>query len=464
VISKFINRQAELNLLQEEFKKAPSFVVLYGRRRIGKSRLIEEFTSGKDSFYFVFPDASKQIQMREFKKQASAYFADPYIEKLETDSWFDLFDYISRLLGKGKIVVLDEFSYAVKTDPRILSDLQRAWDRSMSKSGMMLIISGSLLGLMREEVLSSGSPLYGRRTRDILLEELRPWHALDFFKDREYGIMAYMLVGGVPSYLQVSARHKSLRQLVEREFLDQNGYFYREPYFLLAEELREPRNYFSILAAIASGNSTANGIANYVGMETRKIFPYLEQLSLLGFIERRVPLMVREKRGRYFIRENALVSWFNLCYRKASQIELGVASYDDEEMNEILGRGFERLALHYIPVLSPFEVDALGSWWHRDVEIDAAAVNRRLKKVLFLEAKWKELGYNEALGIIEKLKQKSSNFAWNRGRREEYFGILARNLERKKELIEKGYLVFDLRDLIRLPLPSAMPIQRSSPK
>lgn len=96
--------------------------------------------------------------MRGFKRQASAHFADPYIEKLETDSWLYLFDYVSRLLGKGKIVVLYEFSYAVKTDPRILSDLQRAWDRNMSKRGVMLIISGSLLVLMREEVLSSGSP------------------------------------------------------------------------------------------------------------------------------------------------------------------------------------------------------------------------------------------------------------------------------------------------------------------
>ncbi|GBC71191.1 hypothetical protein HRbin02_00970 [Candidatus Calditenuaceae archaeon HR02] len=175
--------------------------------------------------------------------------------------------------------------------------------------------------------------------------------------------MAYMMVGGVPSYLQVSARYRSIRELVEREFLDQNGYFYREPYFLLAEELRGPRNYFLILAAIASGNSTTNGIANYVGMETRKIFPYLEQLSLLGLVERKVLLMTREKRGRYFIRENALISWFNLCYRKVSQIELGIASYNENEIKEILGKAFERLALHYIPILSPFRVDTVGNWW-----------------------------------------------------------------------------------------------------
>jgi AAA+ ATPase superfamily predicted ATPase len=233
--------------------------------------------------------------MREFKKQASAHFSDPYMEKLETDSWFDLFDYISRLLEEGKIIVLDEFSYAVKAEPKILSYIRRAWDRSMSKKKVMLVISGSLLGLMHS-IMTSGSPLYGRRTRDMLLGELKPWHAPDFFKDRQYGIMAYMLAGGVPSYLQVSARYTSVRELVEREFLDQNGYFYREPYFLLSEELREPRNYFSILSAIASGNSDASSIANYVGMKTRKIFPYLEQMSILGLVERRVPLMAREKR------------------------------------------------------------------------------------------------------------------------------------------------------------------------
>jgi len=232
------------------------------------------------------------------------------------------------------LIVLDEFSYAIKSDPKITSDLQRAWDESLSKKKVMLIVCGSMLSLMSEEVLSSASPLYGRRTRDLLLQPLKPWDSMLFFPEGVYGLEAFMLVGGVPPYLSIASRYHDAKSFVQAEFLDQNGYFYREPYFLLSQELRETKTYFSILSAIASGNSTAISISNYVGIETRKIFPYLQQMITLQLIRRKVPLGGHDRAGRYYIQDNMLHSWFGLTFKRTSDMVPRI-KVDEPELHSI---------------------------------------------------------------------------------------------------------------------------------
>jgi len=452
MISQFIDREEEIRILQEEYSHLPCFVILYGRRRVGKSRLIEEFSSGKKVFAYVFPDAVKKVQMQEFKERAASYFKDKYIKMLETESWFDIFSYISNLIHEEIVIVFDEFSYAIKSDQRITSDLQRVWDQSLSRKKVMLIVSGSMLSLMSEQVLSSASPLYGRRSRDILLQPLKPWDSLSFFSRKEYGFDAYMLVGGIPPYLTIASRYSNIERFVQAEFLDQNGYFYREPYFLLSQELRETKTYFSILSAIAEGNSTANTIANYVGMETRKIFPYLQQMLTLHIIRRKVPLMGPDRAGRYFIADNMVNSWFNLTFKIMSDM-IPRTSVDKPELQSILGKPFEEVVSQYLYNFRflPFEVDRIGPWWRKDNEIDLIAMNTKSRSSCFIEVKWRELGYKEAIKILDGLKKKSKEFDWLIANRSEYFGIIAKRIikEDKERLRSNGYIAIDVDDMTR---------------
>ncbi|MEM0118145.1 MAG: ATP-binding protein [Conexivisphaerales archaeon] len=451
MISQFIDREDELSILREEYSHLPSLVILYGKRRVGKTRLIEEFLKGKKAFIYTFPDSVKEVQLREFKEGASRFFNDEYISKLETDSWYDIFAYLHRIVGNGIAIVLDEFTYAIKADLKITSDLQRAWDALFSRKRILLVLCGSMLGMMNEAVLSSTSPLFGRRSRDILLQPLKPWHSLQFFNDKLYGIEGYMLVGGIPPYLTIASRYRSALNLVEREFLDQNGYFYREPYFLLSQELRETKTYFSIIMAISSGNSTANGIANYVGMETRKIFPYLQQLMSLQLIERTVPFMGPERAGRYFVKDNMLYSWFRLTYRRMggfiSSPRTGI-----DELSSILGDRFEEVVKEYIINfnLLPFRVEKAGKWWKDKDEIDLIAVNTNEKKVCFIEVRWSSLSHSEALELGKRLQGKATQFEWNKDKRKESYCIVAREIEDKEELTDAGYTCIELKDILKV--------------
>lgn len=457
MISEFVDREEELSILEGELSAPPSLVVVYGRRRVGKTRLLQEFTRGKRALAYTFPDASKEIQMREFAGAASRFLGDPLIGKLKTDSWHDVFGYLAPKLEEGTCVVLDEFTYAVRQDPKVVSDLQRAWDGELGRRKVLLVLSGSMLGMMSEKVLSSNSPLYGRRSRDIRLGELEPGDAARFLGDFRLGLEAYMLVGGMPGYLQVASRHRSVSELVREEFLSQQGYFYREPYFMLAQDLRETGVYFSILNAIAFGNTSASTIANFVGIEARKIYPYIEQMARLGLVERRTPVLASGKRGTYRVSDRMVHSWFNLVYAQREAVELGAAAYDPGAVAKVLGAGFEQVALRYLASgrLLPFKPTTAGGWWHKDVEIDAVAADERGGRVAFAEAKWSDLGERDARRALGSLEKKSREVQWRTEERKELFCLFARRIEGKAPLRRDGYEVWDVEDLAALAEPAA---------
>ncbi|MDG6991087.1 MAG: ATP-binding protein [Nitrososphaerota archaeon] len=452
MISRFIDREKELSLLEGELAAAPSLVVLHGRRRVGKTRLLQEFTRGRRSLTYTFADASKEIQIREFLRAVARFLGDALVEKLKTDSWHDVFEYLSAKLEDGTCVVLDEFTYAVRQDAKIVSDLQRAWDGSLGRKRVLLLLSGSMMGMMEEKVLSSNSPLYGRRNRDVRLGELMPEHSASFLGDFRRGLEAYMLVGGMPAYLQVASRYRTTKELVEAEFLNQQGYFYREPYFMLAQDLRETGIYFSILNAIAFGNTSANTIANFVGIEARKIYPYIEQMTRLGLVERRTPVLGSGRAGIYRVSDRMVHSWFNLVYAQREAVELEVAVYDRQAVGTVLGVGFESVALHYLvscPLL-PFAPSAAGGWWHKGIEIDAVVADEQGARVAFAEAKWSDLGEREARRALRALEQKSREVAWRLDERENHFCLFARRVDSKASLRRDGYLVWDIEDLAGL--------------
>lgn len=214
------------------------------------------------------------------------------MKNLDFRDWDQLFAYFVKNLPEGRFYLcIDEFSYLIKNDRSILGSLQRYWDSALSSSDICIVLSGSMLGLMSEMVLSYASPLYGRRTRDILLEGL-PFSDARKLLDMSFedSLKIYMVLGGVPEYLIKASEYKTLSPFLENEFFDKYGYFYREPYFIISQEFRDLNTYFSILDAVALKNTKPSEIANFAGMDTRQIYPYLENLIRLGFLERRVSL------------------------------------------------------------------------------------------------------------------------------------------------------------------------------
>ncbi|MCD6373172.1 MAG: ATP-binding protein [Thermococcus sp.] len=453
MISLFVDRERELGILEREWKGVPSFVVVYGRRRVGKTRLLVEFSRGRKVFFHTFTEGTKENQIKVIREELAEFYGDDIF--LSFNDWYPLFKYLASKIEEKTLIVLDEFTYAVKSDRSILSALQRAWDHELSKKSIMLVLSGSLMGMMVDDVLSYSSPLYGRRTAGFMLRPLNLFNSVRFFDDFRNGLESYMLIGGVPAYLSIAARYSDVNQLVENEFLSPEGFFYDEPYIILSQELRKLKVYFSILAAMAEGRERPGEIATYVGVEGRRIYPYLETLIRLGFVERQLPVARKEKRGLYRIKDPMLLTWFSIVHPNRTEIELGILSPENakERLQKVFSRRYEEVSKEFLIELNqvdglPFRFTKIGRWWHKNEEIDLVALNEEERKVLFVEVKWKELSEREARGVLKDLKRKAGLVgleSW-----EKSCGLIAKRVEGKEALRDEGWLVWDLKDLERL--------------
>jgi len=448
--SKFINREEDISLLEEEWKKkAGGLIILYGRRRIGKTRLLTEFIKNKRGIFYIAEDSSAQIQINGLKNKIAEFLNDSLLKSLEIKDWEQLFEYLIKNLPKERFyIIIDEFSYLIKSEKRILSILQKFWDMKFSSSPAFIVISGSLLGLMSETVLSYASPLYGRRTKDILLEEMSFKDARKFVTmSFQEAIQLYMITGGVPEYLLKVAEYNNLESFLKKEFFSKRGYFYREPYYIISQEFKELKTYFSILNASAYGCTKPTEIANFIGMETRSIYPYLENLLRLGFIERQVSILGSQKKGIYLIKDHIFDFWFNFVFRYREEIEKEIFSLKNEEVSRYYGKKFENFTrnkvFHY---LLP-DYRRVGKWWHRDEEIDIVSINDETGEIAFFEVKWSDLSVKDAERIVVDLRRKAKLVNWNNNKRKEHFGIIAKSIEDKKKFKEDGIFIYDLKDL-----------------
>jgi hypothetical protein len=456
MISKFIDRGEEISLLEEEWEKEKGrLIVLYGRRRIGKTRLLMEFskTKNRNGILYIAEESSSQIQINGVKEKIADFLNDPLLRTLEIKEWELLFGYLAKNMPEDRFyIILDEFSYLIRSDARVLGVLQKLWDTKFSSSSAFIVLSGSLLGLMSEKVLSYASPLYGRRTRDILLEGLSFKSAREFVKmpPRE-ALQLYLIIGGVPEYLLKASEYSNLAEFLEKEFFRKNGYFYREPYFIISQEFKELKTYFSILNAIAYGHTKPTEIANFTGIETRGIYPYLENLLRLGFIERGVSMFGSPKKGIYLIKDSIFDFWFNFVFKHREEIEAGSYRLSEGEKTIYLGKKFESFVRdEFLRSLLPFRFEKIGRWWHKGEEIDIVAVNEREKRIAFFEVKWSRLSYQEAERILNALRDKAELVNWHvKGEeRRDYYGIVAESIEGEEELCRQGFLVYGIDELL----------------
>ncbi len=427
---RFIDREHQMHLLEKAWDSdSPQFIVIYGRRRIGKTRLITEFIEEKDGVFYIAEDENPKSQRMELKEHIASYLDDDFLNSNEFDSWKDLFEYLKKVLPKEKrfYLAIDEFSYMVRNEKSIVSTLQKFWDTFLSKTKICLILSGSLFGLMEEKVLSNSSPLYGRRTRDILLQHMTFEDSTEFlemtFEDK---IKTYMSIGGVPEYLLKARDHDEYNDFVKNEFLNKDGYFYREPYFILSQEFKTIKTYFSMIDAISKGNTRPTEIANHCGIESRNIYPYLENLIRLSFVERQVPITLENRSGIYHIKDVFFDFWFNFVHRYREKIERDLTIHDEDDYNTYFGKRFESLIrdelFHHF-----FDYPSVGRWWYKSNEIDIVAVDEEKDQIMFGECKWSDDVNTRSL--YYKLKEKKDEVRWNDENRKEEFVLFARSFK-----------------------------------
>ncbi|HOT94505.1 MAG TPA: ATP-binding protein [Methanoregulaceae archaeon] len=449
MIRDFVDRESELRLLEEEWEKPGGrMIILYGRRRIGKTRLIGEFIRDKPGVLYFAEDTSPSLQMRQLQAACAAFLNDSLMASLEIGSWEQLFTYLAKHPPDSRgYLVIDEFTYLAKNDPSILSALQKTWDTDLAGSPWCILLCGSMLGLMSDLALSSTSPIYGRRTRDMLLEALQFSDARQFLSVPPIdALKIYLSIGGVPEYLLKAGDYETFSDFTTREFFNRYGYFYREPYFILSQEFRELKMYQSILQAIAYGNTSPAPIAQFCGLDSRHLYPYLESMIRLGIIERELPVLVNTRKGVYRIKDRLFNFWYNFVFPKRQSIELNQVSIPAEDYDHYFGPQFEVFVRsEVIPKLFPEYT--IGRWWYGEEEIDIVGYDDRSGTILFGECKWSVLTRNESQKILASLKTKSSHVRHSRYT-EEKFLLVARKIEGKEALRKEGYVLLDLDDIL----------------
>ena len=426
---RFIGRKNELHTLNTEYNRNSSFVVIYGRRRVGKTTLIKEFLKNKSAFYYLATEELESQSMKRLANVIARTTKNTLLQKIEFTDWLDLFQLIADYKPEEKkVLVIDEFPYLVRTNSAFPSILQNAWDEFLKDSNVMLILSGSLIGMMQKHVLSYDSPLYGRRTAQMRLTPL-PFTSIYETQNLpfEQAVEQFALTGGVPKYLEFFEDGRPLEEQLKDAVFSKNGFLYEEPNFLLKSEFLTAVNYFSIIKTIVDGNHKLGKIASALGQESSSLTPYLSTLSNLGFIEKRTPITEKNpeksRKGLYFIADNFLRFWFCYVYPYKGELELDnmqivldeihkdfkekfVAFAYEDICKDIFAKLCSNNAISFVP-------SRIGSYWLNDydgdTEIDVMSVDHQNKQVFVGECKYHTKPVDEP--VYFALKEKVDNAA-----------------------------------------------------
>lgn len=405
---KFLGREKEILDLEKEYARDGGFVVIYGRRRIGKTTLIKQFIKSKTAFYFL---ATKEVESQSMKRFAGVIArttGNSVLQKAAFSDWLDLFQAVADYKpNEKKVLVIDEFPYLVKVNDSFPSILQNAWDEILKDSNVMLILCGSLISMMKKHALSYESPLYGRRTAQMRIAPLPFTTVYENQKlSFEEAAEQYSITGGVPKYMEFFSDGQPLYEQIKENVLSKSGFLYEEPNFLLTDEVQVPTNYFSIIKVIADGNHKLGTIAGILGLETSALTPYLKTLSELGFIEKQVPVTEKNaektRKGLYFISDNFLRFWFRYVYPYKGELELDNTQISLDELDKDFKEKFVAFAYEdickeiFARLCSDKAIDftpsKIGSYWLNDksgnTQIDVMAVDTVNKRLFAGECKY----------------------------------------------------------------------------
>lgn len=447
ITQNFIDREEELEFLKSQ--KPPSLVVLYGRRRVGKTALVEKFCHDRDHIYYTASESNKKEQLEEVYELVYQELKDELIRDL-SHRWATLLRYLK---DKELIFVLDEFPYIVKADESLPSKIQRLWDKELKDSNLFLILTGSSVSMMEDKVLSPKSPLYGRRTGQWKVEPFSFRYAKEFFSNYSFEdkIRAYSVLGGIPYFLEQFDPEEEVKENIKDNILSKGSVLHNEVEFLMREEFREPMNYYTILKSISQGNTKFSDIQNDTGIDKNNLTSYLSVLRNLQLIRRRSPITQgKAKRGRYYLEDNFFRFWFNFIFPKKSQLETKKAVLLENicgSLDRYVGFVFEDVCRELVNLEYPeFEV---GRWWHKEDEIDITGLNEEDDRILLGECKWSKNKVGP--GLLSDLKEKAKHVRWKEGDRDEEYLLFSRSgfTEKIKEISDGSLCLYSLDDIKR---------------
>ena len=417
----FIGRQRELAQLETLYATGQAALfILYGRRRVGKTELLRHFCQDKPGLFFVATMASDTEQLAEFSRAVWRATHPEVPTGFTFPSWESAFQALVDLPGRP-VVVLDEFTYLMSGNRSIPSILQKVWDEKLRNHPLLLVLCGSYIGMMETGVLGYHAPLYGRRSGNLLLPPLELTDVPAFFP--RYApvcqLETWAVLGGMPYYLSLFSDARDLFTNIRQLVLDAQGILYHEPRLLLMEELREPRNYFSLLRAIAHGRTRLGDIDQAAGLGSPQTTGrYLDILQQMRYVRREVPATEsrpeKSKKGLYRITDPFLRFWFRYVHPHGAALEMGLGDAVLERevrpsFDGYVAGVFEDAARFHVARLAranrlPFLPDRIGGWWDRAAEIDVLAISDRERRVLAGECKWSARPVG--IDILEELKAK----------------------------------------------------------
>lgn len=426
----FYCREEELHTMNRRYDKGRfECVVIYGRRRVGKTALINEFCKGKPTVYFSALNASSQENLEALSK-AIYSCKNPDSSSFPTyRSYADALDEITTMSANKRMVfVIDEYPYLAKAEKSFSSRLQHIIDHQWQNGQLYLILCGSSMSFMEYQVLGYESPLYGRRTAQFKIQaltyrEITVFHPKLSAPDQA---LLYGVTSGIPHYINKLDLEKDLDEALLENLFDTSSYLFEEPENLLKQELREPAIYNSVIAAIAGGASHANEISTKVGLESGVCAKYLKVLLDLGILKKETP--ITEKPGKktvYAIDDNFFRFWYRFVPRNMSVISAGRMRQVYEQAvkryyPDYMGLVFEKICQEYLMRYAtdlPFQLSNVGQWWgtdgkaRKEIQIDIVGTPVEGNEYLIGSCKYR----NEKIGMeeLELIRSYASVFRKN---------------------------------------------------
>ena len=426
----FIGRTDELAKLNEMYASDKfECAIIYGRRRVGKTTLIKEFVKDKKAIYFMAREAAGQLNLIGFSNDVYSVTAKELAKNAFFADWDSAFDYLSQIAQESRLVlVIDEYPYLSGGYRPISSIIQAYIDSYWKDSKLFLVLCGSSMRFMEQQVLAYKSPLYGRRTAQFKIQPFGFFASLPFleaFSKTDQAVL-YGVTGGIPEYLIRIDPAKSVEENITDLFMKPSGHLFEEPANLLKQELREPATYNGIIEAIAGGASRLNEIATKCSMESNKCAKYLRSLMSLGIVKREGPITeASAKKSIYLLDDMMFRFWYRFVFPNMSGIVSGLGPslyrYEvAESLSAYMGLVFEDICKQYLLAEAgedalPFFTGTIGRWWgnnpkeKRQEEIDILAYRRNA--ALFCECKWTNAPVD--LDVLRALISKSDLFSYD---------------------------------------------------
>lgn len=454
----FINRVKELSWIEETYRnasKSGQFLVVYGKRRVGKTELLTHFAKNKPCVYYLANRTVKSEQLQSATSVFMAGLGDTYVAGSSFPNWREFFDYLIKKIGERKkseppiILIFDEFPYLVEADEGVSSFFQYGWDMGLKDKKVLLVVMGSSISMMYKHALSKNAPLYGRRTGQWLLGPFSFQETKKFYPGVSFEncLSLFMISGGIPAYARVFDGQKTLKENIAENILPEGKYLSVEPELLLSEEFNDARSYLTILQAIGLGRTKFSEILQQSRLSATALPIYLQTLSELRLIKKEVPITEpipeKSKKGSYSLSDPFLRFYFSFIFPNNSLIKS--RSYEalfaqrGEILTRLVSKSYEDASAELIQnaisqnILPHFE--QMGRWWDKNTEIDLVCLNKTDNSILFVETKWniRPIGTD----VLDDLKRKSQKVEWGRGKRKEYFALIAKG-GFNKELMDRS--------------------------